>query len=578
MNTQATETITDYQPAPQVCPAKYARAWILVLAIILGGAAVFPFAQSIYFDFVWDDLFLIKNNSKLDNPDYLRQIWVSEFFEPIAQPGNSFYWRPLVHFSFWIDLQLHGREPTGFHLTNLVLYGILTTLLFLLYQRYLGLTASVLATLLYAWHPLRTETVCWVSARTDSMALLFGMASILLFFRGIARERARWGWIVLSMFSLALALVSKESAVLIPLFAILLEHRRMRTHLVASICFFLPVVAWYPLRSIAVDHGRWFQQLVEPEMVPAAAVKALVHYITVHFWPVGLSTEPWFVFPTSYSEPLVLAGFGVILVFMGIIARFRNELSAGILWFVIALTPYLHILPLPERAADRYTAMASIGFAMSIAAAWQRIPQRSLRAFFLAVIVLAIGCCAGISWHLAPSWISDADIEHRAAEHGESPQALFYRAKEAVRNQEYQVAYDHYMLAMERTHQPTAVLVFDLAMTEIQLQKIEEAVAHLELLQEIYPQHPIGGMILGELYMRIGEFQQALRIMAKQAGVFPDNPVPHLVQGQIYMDFLNQPQKALTHFREALRRNPDNRQRQFIEERIRQLVQNRPNR
>lgn len=546
----------------------------LVLACLLGAAAIIPYAQSYYFDFVWDDVFLIKNNPKLDAPGYLQEIWLTDYFHHLARPGRSFFWRPMVRFSMWLDYRIHDRDPAGFHCTNLILFGLLTAMLFILFRRFLNALPAAIATLLYAWHPLRVETVAWISARTEILALLFGVAGLILFLQSLDRKGFAAGWrLTGSVIALAVAMLSKESAILFPVLAVVLAPRRLKRQWFSFTVLSLPLAGWFAARHFAVGYRHWFPHLVEPRMIPAAAVRAAVHYMKVHVWPVGLSTEPWFDFPASYLEPRVVIGILIIAALVSIAVWMRDTTAKGIVWFFAALTPFLHILPIPERAADRYTTFASVGFVLALCAATQRIRNRWMRSVALVLLITAAISCAMVSAELTASWMTDRDIEMRAAEYGSSPQALFYRGMNAFQKQDYSTAYTAFNLAFQRTHDPTDVLLFNLALTEIQLQKIDAACFHLEQLLRVNPTHPMGGMILGELYMRTGKFDAALRTMRSQASKFPDNPVPHLVIGQIAMDFTNQPRLAEQSFREALRRNARGPQRTFAEERLRQLVQ-----
>ncbi|HPQ40568.1 MAG TPA: tetratricopeptide repeat protein [bacterium] len=547
---------------------------LLLLACLLGIAAIIPYAQSYYFDFVWDDVFLIKNNPRLDAPGYLRDIWFSDYFHHLAEPARSFFWRPMVRFSMYADYKFFGRNPEGFHLTNLILFGTLAGVLFVFLRHFVNTVPAVAATLLYAWHPLRVEIAAWISARTETMALLFGLISLLLLFRSLSRHgKVAAIWLTAALISLSVALLSKESAVLFPILAVILKPRELKRHWLSFTLFTLPVAGWFAARQVAVGFRHWFPQLVEPALIPATAFRATLHYFMLHVRPVGLSAEPWFDFPEHSGEPGVILGILLVSGLAGIALWRRNTIARGIAWFFLGLLPFLQILPLPERAADRYTTMASVGCVLAIAAAVQSIRNRHLQRAATVLMFIAAGACAVLSAQLTTSWMSDSDIRHRAARYGESPQALFYRGSDALREGRFTEAFTAFDTALTRTHDPSDVLLFQLAMTEIQLEKIDRAVTHLEQLVASYPEHPMGGMILGELYMRTGKFREALRLMKSQASRFPDNPVPHLVIGQVCMDYLNQPRVAEQAFREALRRNARGPQREFAEDRLRQLVQ-----
>lgn len=548
-----------------------------VLAMFLALAAIIPFIESTNWDFVWDDHLLIRNNQELESPDHVEKIWLSDFFQQTSTPAVSHFWRPLVKFSFWVDYKLNDREPSGYHVTNLFLFYLLGATIFFFFLRYVGTPAAVLGTLLFTWHPLRTEVVTWISCRTELMVMLFGLLAIILFQQSFYPGKKRYLYLLGAIVSLALSLASKESAILIPVFAALLSLKQLKHNKIFFILFTLPVGAWFILRKYAVGYERWFPSETSLWLKPAAALRSLAHYTSIHLWPTELSSEPWFHLPTSYFEIGVLAGLVVLVVLACIIFYQRNTAGIGAIWYLLALTPFLHVLPLPERAADRYTTMASVGFCLIIIVLVDRLFQKQKTSslawgVWALLLVVAFGG-AVISYQYSPSWLNDPAIEIRAAKFGGSPQALFYRGMQARVNKDIQGAYEAYTLALKRSDSPSAILLYELALTELELNMIHSAVTHLEQTLKLSPTHNMAGIMLGELYMRKGDYQKALNMMRDQARRFPRNPVPHIVQAQIYMDFLNDPTQAKSALEEAQKKNLIPLQRQFVINRLKMLKQ-----
>ena len=136
--------------------------------------------------------------------------------------------RPVAVASLMFDSLFWGREPFGYHLTNILLHIATTWAAFLLVRHILVQVrpdgdpprrnlAAFLATLLFALHPLVTEAVCEPSNRKDLLATLFGLTAILL----VARHRPGWGRgdparVVLGPFLCLLATGSKELGVAFP--------------------------------------------------------------------------------------------------------------------------------------------------------------------------------------------------------------------------------------------------------------------------------------------------------------------------------------------------------------------------
>src|SRR6516162_7403478 len=91
-----------------------------------------------------------------------------------TQTGSN--WHPLTWLSLQSDATLFGSGPRGFHLTNVLLHSITATLFFHLLLSLTGeFWPSLAATCLFAWHPLRVESVAWIAERKDVLAALFWM-------------------------------------------------------------------------------------------------------------------------------------------------------------------------------------------------------------------------------------------------------------------------------------------------------------------------------------------------------------------------------------------------------------------
>ena len=89
------------------------------------------------------------------------------------------YWAPLMWLSHLLACQLFGLNPWGHHLINVLLHAANTALVFLLFRRMTGATwRSLLVAALFGWHPLRVESVAWVTERKDVLSTFFGLLTL----------------------------------------------------------------------------------------------------------------------------------------------------------------------------------------------------------------------------------------------------------------------------------------------------------------------------------------------------------------------------------------------------------------
>lgn len=156
-----------------------------------------------------------------------------------TSPNKSY--RPLINWTWYLDFRLWGPNPIGFHLQSLLWHAAASTLLALLV---FGLTgrfgAGVIASLLFAIHPIHPEAVTWISARGDLIVAVFALASLLLLHAYTQRGGVWRLWLAAG--SSLLAMLSKESAFSIPF--MLLAYVAIYHGALASRAGFLRALRW----------------------------------------------------------------------------------------------------------------------------------------------------------------------------------------------------------------------------------------------------------------------------------------------------------------------------------------------
>jgi protein O-mannosyl-transferase len=199
-----------------------APSWkkVLILAVI-----VVLFNVTIYFgtmqhDFLKDDFRLIVENSRIKSFQAFWQAIDGKFF---AFPDFPFlhYWRPLSLFSFYLDYQLWGLNPSGYHLFNIVINAFNALLVFFIfYEITRKLFYALPVALFFSIHPSHVEATSWISGRTDLLSAFFLLAAMLLFLLYLKNKRVLF--YVLTIISFLMALLSKENGVLFPVLAMVM--------------------------------------------------------------------------------------------------------------------------------------------------------------------------------------------------------------------------------------------------------------------------------------------------------------------------------------------------------------------
>ena len=177
------------------------------------------FGQTIGHEFVNfdDDVYVYENPAVQKGLSAQGIVWA--FTHPHA--AN---WHPLASISHMLDCQIYGLSPGGHHRTSVLLHGAAAILLFLVLREMTGaLWCSAFVAAVFAIHPLRVESVAWISERKDVLAGLFFMLMLGAYVRYARRPESWWryGTVVLLF---ALGLLSKPMLVTLPLVLLLLDY------------------------------------------------------------------------------------------------------------------------------------------------------------------------------------------------------------------------------------------------------------------------------------------------------------------------------------------------------------------
>ncbi|HEY2986847.1 MAG TPA: tetratricopeptide repeat protein [Candidatus Binatia bacterium] len=495
------------------------------------------------------------------------------------------HYQPLSWITLGLDYLLWGMNPLGYHLTNLMFHALNAVLLYFIALRLLSLAASlpvedfslrigaVLAALLFAVHPLRVESVAWITERRDVLSGLFFLLTVIGYINAATAptEEGYKKWMALTLAVYVLSLLSKATGMSLP--AVLL------------------VLDVYPLRRLGGGPGRWFGTAVEKvwaEKLPfvllavvagitaviaqGAVMKSFSEYglsarlaqalfgLAFYLWktivPVGLSPIYEFPrgFPASYGPYLLLCGAAVLLICLSTVAL-RKVWPAGLavlISYVAMVAPVSGIAQSgPQFVADRYSYLACLGWAIlaggGLAYLWRRWLGSNRAALSLVGIAL-IAALAGLGYltrRQVPVWHDTERLwRHVLALYPDSPIAhnemgnlLQKQGKfvEAVEHHQRVVQVDpkywafHYNLGnalaavgkMEaataeyreavRLSPTSSRAQYNLGLALFTQGKIEEAIAQFHKTLELEPMYASAHYSLARALAQKGQFSDAIK-------------------------------------------------------------------
>jgi hypothetical protein len=306
---------------------------------------------------------------------------------------RSNHWHPLTWMSLQLDADLYGQQAWGFHLTNLLLHLGNVLLLFALLRQMTGAAGrSAAVAALFAVHPLRVESVAWVTERKDMLSTLFWLLTTAAYLRHVRRPDWRnYRWVFLSF---ALGLMAKSILVTLPCTLLLLDFwplrrwaarggqtREKEAPALASVSFLRLIGEKLPLFGLSIVSGavsmyarhaggglKSGEYLALGERL-GYAVNAAAAYLGKTFWPVDLA--PFYPLTPGGLPAWRVAGaavvLGVLTAAAGAAYRRRPYLLVGWLWYLITLLPVSGLVQLGSYAlADRYTCVPSIGLFVAL--------------------------------------------------------------------------------------------------------------------------------------------------------------------------------------------------------------------
>ena len=375
--------------APSPSPAAPVRALGLVL---LAAAVLAAFAGVRRNDWIFFD----DPHYVYENP-YVARGWTAEGLRWSLTEPHGANWHPLTSWSHMLDVELFGLRPGAHHVVSLLLHALNAVLLVLVLH---GLTGawwrSLLVGALFALHPLRVESVAWVSERKDVLSGLFFLLTLAAY--GWWARRGGAGRYALVAACLLLGLMAKPMLVTMPFVLLLLDvwplgrwaalaggsaarraggpPPRSLAGLVLEKWPLFALVAGSAVVTFLVQQKSGAvvaAALLGPGRRLANALTACWWYVERTLWPRDLTV----FYLLDRSVPAASLALGAAAAAAGLVAvaavavwqwRRRPWLAVGWLWFLGMLVPVIGLVQVGRQAyADRYTYLPVIGLLVIVA-------------------------------------------------------------------------------------------------------------------------------------------------------------------------------------------------------------------
>jgi Flp pilus assembly protein TadD len=374
------------------------------------------------------------------------------------------HFQPLSWLTWSAVARVFGLTPEPFHVLNLAMHALATSLVFLLASELLSVAGvparraqagSLLGALFFGVHPLRVEPVAWASAFPYLAALVFALLSARFYVASRSRpwhpvqRRPRLGAVIASVAAIAayaVSLLFRPIAVGVPFVLLLLDWHPLRAaHRQTGRDRLAPLVAdkmpYLLLAACAIAAEFLARRQVGFNEITAAARATLVATGPfVYLWrsvaPVGLSPAGVMALETQGSVVAIAAVAGLVAISWAVWRGRGNRPTLVVVWFVYVLlvAPTIGLAPTGLQAtADRYAYLPGVAVAMAVAAlvAASGVSEAVHRAAIAAGIVACVGLSV-LSRQQAAHWQDSIALWSRAAAVDERNDVAFYNLGTAL--------------------------------------------------------------------------------------------------------------------------------------------------
>ena len=382
---------------PSVAPASAALPWWATprgAAIIVAAVAVAAFARSLGNGFTYDEGLVLVGAQRFLQSGSFGTLLSKDYFGASLE-GT---WRPFCTLTYMLDAMV-SFHPAVFKLDSLLGHIAAAWLLMALTRRLLPEGRRrwvIVAGLLFALHPITTETVDNASFREDSLVTAFTLATLIL---SLDRRRG------LALLCYGLGLLSKESAVIAPALLAILRLGRfdrentrawgpaepatpvslsttVRRLILELIPFGVLTLVYLGIRfgpmKTPVAYAQYPGGTFGATLIGLPAIWAHDLRLLIWPWPLCADYTGYFRFGAQPWAPVLLAG-AMVLAYLGLIAfaarRGERVVALGLGWFLLALLPVSNLLPIPIPAAERFLYLPLCGIALAAAARFGRFME-----------------------------------------------------------------------------------------------------------------------------------------------------------------------------------------------------------
>jgi len=511
---------------------KYPNSDIIAALIFLAVHIIALYWRVYGYDFVsLDDSFIYENPHLKDGLSISNITWAFSNY-------TASLWIPVTWISFFLDYEIYGMNPGGYHITNVILHIFNTLLLFvILYQITQKKWQSFFVAALFSCHPIHVESIAWITERKDVLSTFFLMLFLYTYLQYTKKEN--FVKYLTALFFFLLGLMSKPMLVTVPIVLILLDFWPLsRFKKTSKLRIFLEKIPFLYF-SFMVSAVTIFIQAKTGALVPLDsinlinrienAVSSYIAYLVQLFLPINLVVV--YPYEQYFSFWEVFTKFAIFVAITTVFYRLHRKhpyLIVGWLWYVISLLPVIGIFQSGAQShADRFVYIPFIGIYIILAWGTPHFLKvlKTPRVISTIIFFIVLPVLSTMTWFQVGYW--------------KNSNTLYAHTLEVTKNN--WLIHNNYGKVLEEQGRK------------------KEATQYFENAMQIKPELPVPHLNLANNLYRLGKISEAEKHYKETIEVSNDNELTAKAHNRLAFIYQMQRKnsKAIKHYKEALRIKPD---------------------
>jgi Flp pilus assembly protein TadD len=538
--------------------------WLGLAAIII--AVVIAYANSLGGVFVLDDLGSIRGNPTIRH-------LATALFPPSG--GLTVSGRPLLNLSFALNYAVGGDSARGYHVVNLVIHLFASLTLFGLVRRTLRLPSvaagigagadslALVIALLWALHPLQTESVTYLAQRAESLAGLFFLLTFYCFLRG-AEPHSSARWFDASIVACVLGALTKETLVAAPVLVVLYDRTFLsrsieeawdrRRSVYCGLALSWLIVCWLLVGTGSRGGTAGLATTMAWRDYALKQFHAIGLYLKLAFWPRPLVLD----YGTSVDVTVFQLATGIVVVGTLLIATLvslRRRPALGFLgaWFFLILAPTSSVVPVASQVMAEhrmYLPLAAV-VALAVLSAYRWTGRRAV---WVGLALAAV--CGVLTVQRNRDYGSWVTLWTQALDYGENFRAELNLGQALAETGHPEEAIVHYTAALRIQPQDHAAHN-NLANALVDLNRLDEACRHFEEALRFKPTYAEGHFNYANTLVRLGRPADAVGHYRTAVRLAPDHALAYYNLANALTQ-LNRLAEAVEAYETAVRLAPGN--------------------